>query len=342
MDTIVRMLTSIRRLDTAVTLEEPAMITFSEDGVEKHSLVNKTAKYQVYDLIGVKPKLSADLYSTDNEVWEELISKHADPLHTDVPLILWNDSLIGIYGTNPDDDYGDLEENISNFISDIYGLHDSGFTVDSVLDSSGCFKIVIKSALINEMTAVIMCTLDFRNGYYAVHSGFITDHNEIILYSTPVVATPLIEEFFFNYSAITSEMATQVKMLQSNLISPYDTSATMSVGEVLWAIKRIGTQIIPDEMGACMSISSMNPDDSTKIVSYLNAFNMPYKSLRKLHHLRKSLRDTHMTVGEMLSIMNSELMNPDLTVSAWTISDMSGLFRGAGDQAIIKSELERH
>lgn len=341
MNTTVELLNKFRPITTSITLEEPSVAKFMDDGTECVSLMNKTANAQICNLLGIKPKLSKDLMATDSDLWKVLIDKRSDNGEKlkDMDLVLFMQSIIAIEGTDEDIDYGDFEENLTRFIEYCSSFKEAG--ISSCIDSAGVLKILLKNSYSSQnKSAVVIASLDLRNGFYAIHSGFINTKNQLVLYSTPMIKTPLIEEFMRDaVSLITNELATQSKMIETGYLPDYNTSTDMSLSEILRTLKMLGAEVTADDEGACISVSGIDAEDSIRIITHLNAFGMPFKSLKKLHHLRKSLKNSHISVGDILGICNKELMNPDLKISAWTISDMSKIFRGSGDQEIVNSEL---
>lgn len=341
MNTTVELLNKFRPITTSITLEEPSVAKFMDDGTECVSLMNKTANAQICNLLGIKPKLSKDLMATDSDLWKALIDKRSDNGEKlkDMDLVLFMQSIIAIEGTDEDIDYGDFEDNLTRFIEYCSSFEETDIL--SCIDSAGVLKILLKNSYSSRnKSAVVIASLDLRNGFYAIHSGFINTKNQLVLYSTPMIKTPRIEEFMRDaVSLITNELATQSKMIETGYLPDYDTSIDMSLSEILRTLKMFGAEITADDEGACISVSGIDAEDSIRIITHLNAFGMPFKSLKKLHHLRKSLKNSHISVGDILGMCNKELMNPDLKISAWTISDMSKIFRGSGDQEIINSEL---
>lgn len=338
---IVSFLTSLqKKVSVSLALKEPDVLSVlgetPEDTIDV--LANKRVYHQVYDMIGIKPRLSKDLYQYDKDVWQTIMDKVSI---NDIDLICRNNSLIAILGTNPDDDYGYTYENdLSTFISTLNDLSDN-YSIQSSMSNDGSYKIYIRSSdPIDETTRVaIVITMDLREGFYAAHSGLINSESQILLYSTPLIATPFIEEFMRDISTIVStELDVQTRIVEQNLAPSYSTNSVMSLGEVLWTLKKMHADVNTDDEGICISIAGMSHENSSEIIKYLNAFQMPFKSLKKLHHLRKSLKNSHMTIGEMLRIMNDELLNNDLNVSAWTISDICHICKGTGEQEIIQSE----
>lgn len=343
MNTTIEFLNKFRPITTSITLEEPSVAKFiDEDDSECISLMNKTANAQICNLLGIKPKLSKDLMVTDSDLWKALIDKRSDNGEKlkDIDLVLFMQSIIAIEGTDEDADYGAFSTNLTEFIDYCSSFNEED--IQSCIDAAGVLKILFKNSYPSQnKSAVVITSLDLKNGFYAIHSGFINTKNQLVLYSTPIIKTPLIEEFMRDASSyIAGELATQSKMIETGYLPDYNTSTNMSLSEILRTLKMFGAEITTDDEGACISISGIDAEDSIRIITHLNAFGMPFKSLKKLHHLRKSLKNSRISVGDILGICNKELMNPDLKISAWTISDMSKIFRGSGDQEIINSELQ--
>lgn len=131
--------------------------------------------------------------------------------------------------------------------------------------------------------------------------------------------------------------------LSKNLIKEYNpeiaASMVLSLREVLDIIKIAKLDISLDDNGMVYGIVGIDKTDELK--EFLNSFDMPYKSLRKLTYLRKSLKYKDLTIDGMLNILTSEYMSPYNSVNAYLISYLMRIYYSQdSDRNIAETELK--
>jgi hypothetical protein len=85
----------------------------------------------------------------------------------------------------------------------------------------------------------------------------------------------------------------------------------LSLREVLEVLKIVGVEVEANDEGAVASISGLN--DADKVVSFLQSFGIPFKSIKKLSNLRKSLKHNNLSLDSLLTSLSNDLIDFDRT-----------------------------
>ena len=206
----------------------------------------------------------------------------------------------------------------------------------------GTVQVSVTTDIADDFMSAVLVDMDISNGYYTMYSGVI--YNErIITIIKPIMETWTFEEFM-SIVDIENEVSMSARMAE-NVRDLYDPSIAdnmvMSVREVLDVIKQSRCDVMLDDDGFVSSIDGMSRESSTVITRFINSFKLPYKSLKKLRYLRKSLRYDSVTIDGMLEILSHEYFEHN-GVNANMISGLLKIYDSMeSDRNVLQAEIRK-
>lgn len=299
-----------------LSLKDPFSITAeTSEGTMKTYVFNDECRKLIYSKLGLSFSASKQLFKIDTMLWSELIELKMNQLEDNkdffeqAQFIEYSGMLIS--DCSDEDNFNEMRD---SFISDLESFNIESF--DS--DVTGNMKVICKSESDTESDYDTILFISFNiSGWFSIHTGVISN-NKIYLFKKASLEKSSLYEFI---SLL--DIKSLYTITESLPIPDLDFSVKLSVREVIDVIKGIYSDVdMDDENGLIASLSGLNPNDSAKISNALNAFGIPYKSLKKLKFIRKSLKVTSLTVDDLMVIFNSNIRESNLDINPYIISDI--------------------
>ena len=164
------------------------------------------------------------------------------------------------------------------------------------------------------------------------------DRDIIYLVGCPAINTANIDEILTYDIMYEADMSvrsapTIVKSFDVNRLKDFK----LSVREVLDIMKMSG---IKPELIGVEFLGYPDMIDDSKMKSFFDSFNIPYKSLVKLNPLRKSIKTNSISLYDLMVIMTDEYYNEHNNVNASVLSKLSEMYNSEEiDSYIISREI---
>lgn len=317
-------------------LIEPSVIKYVDGTTYGYLTLNKEASKYIYSRLGMSPSVSRKIYNLDNDIWRDLIKMRFDSSETDIHdlsnynYIINGSSIVAM----TEMDLSQQMDKFDNFCEDI----SASYYVNDV----GVLQLSTLTDIDDNFKSAVFVDMDILNGYYAMYSGVIYN-DRIITIIKPIMETWTFEEFM-SIVDIENEVSMSARMSE-NIKDLYDPgiadNMVMSVREVLEIIKRSKCDVTLDDDGFVSSIDGMSRESSIIITRFINSFKLPYKSLKKLGYLRKSLRYDSVTIDGMLEILSHEYFQSN-GVNASMISELLKIYDSMeSDRNVLQAEIRK-
>lgn len=319
-----------------MNIYEPFLLRGDKGINTKYYNMNNSSKQYLYNSIGIKSKLSNDLYNLDVPIWKSIIdSKYCESdfdFSNYKAIILRGEIIEFINEENSEDLFEDL---FNTFILSLKKYEDSGVLV-SYFNEFKTMNLIFKKD-----KAIVIASLDFNNGWYSVHSGLYHDMT-YILFPNAEIETNSFNEFIKLFK-IDELMNIALAMSVQDVESlGFNFNTSLSLREVFDIIKNIRCLITLDEDNYVASISGMSTENSNIIVEFLNSFGSTFKSLKKLSFLRKVFRTGKLSSGLILKIISEEIGSEALNINGYTLANISKICSTEEfDKKIIEEETRR-
>lgn len=297
-------------------LIEPDIIKDSED--DSVFVMNRSFKKNLYGRLGLSESVSRSLHKIDAGIWGRVIKMKLDESEEissfNIKCIVSNGNmLISNLSNVVDFDEDKYYSCIESFIEDINSF-------DNIEEVNSYVTGITRVYLSNEDSdALLLLEIDVSSGWYTLYNGF-KNKEFIYLFKNPCVATSNLRDIVMNEGLLKAQYEMTKQFVTPNL----NLDTCVSVRELLDFIKFIKADVeIDDEDGLLASISGLSPEASDKIAGAVNAFMTPYKSLKKMKFLRKSIKISSLTFGDLLSIIRNNYTELNLDIGGWLIADLS-------------------
>jgi len=326
---------------------EPMLFTYStakDDGTPKKEFLSMTtgAAKEFYGNLGIPKQTSKQIFEKSPEIWKvfiaELFQKAYDgDKHFDLTehyVIRNGNEIVGF--TLDDLDSWARELNIlinsecNNLIMNAFDGVQAPFFLDSVLVNE------------EEVTPIFLLDMDFKSGKYRGYNAISDKAGRICTLTAPSFELDKFEDLLRcnieNECDVTRKLASQIVVM-----SKYDKvkeDRVLSVREVIDVLKCMGADVVLDKSERVVDITVVAPTMKTEIIKFFNAFGIPYKSLKSMPTLRKSLKYDHITVGNMLDMCSTEYFNPNNKADGQLLSMLMAKYLIELDKDIVVSEMK--
>lgn len=316
---------------------EPFLLkSTNNEGDSKFYNMNRKVRDLVYSILELDKRMSEKLYQYDSDLWRRLIESIYDNKGEEV----FNKNFVtyGSQGVLIDtvENPVDFAENITEFCKQL-----DEYDSEAVCNSSG--TIVTKICDLSVSTAVLLICMNFDKNTYTVHQGRLSPDGHIYLFPNPSVLSYDLYEFIS--SMINMNIEEQLEVT-SNIVNSSDEdenslNVNLSVREMIDFIKRSKLILTEDEMGIIKDIEYVDDSEiKSKLLSELSV--MPYKSLKKMNYLRKSIKWTTITVNEMLELLSNSI-NEYTSIDGFLLSDLRNISVNTNsDKMVVESEKLRN
>lgn len=323
---------------------EPDVIKVVSDDLTDLRQLSKAGSRRLYKQIGISPNLSKQIYDISSDIWEAIINMKCEEPNDkrDIPgrFDLNNFKLISINGTNRVVDISCLESTESR-IDEFHKFLDDNNARVSLSDEDYC-KIYVGPDEIgnddNDGKPVVMIDMDFRNSRYEMYTG-IVNNGRFILTEKPVLTSDSLSSFL-EYT-LQREVVAAAKVAPSmHNMYPNEDDTKLSARETIDILSKAGmTFSIDEEDGSLTGITGLGYGGEDEIMTSLNSYGIPFKSLKKLSFLRKSLKHDSISIDDILNIFSTNYfgMNQIMAKNLSEILSMS--LKNVADRSVIKSEL---
>jgi hypothetical protein len=320
------------------SLVDPDTVQYSDDsGSINYYRMGAAARWAVYGGMKLGYSLSEKLFGVNETIWKSLIEYLCKEYEYDIGkssyLTIGTDGSITAIAAVKDND------TVMANLEKLFDKLDSYSIVPLDYNNGLSYKILLQSKSQEEginRKPLLIVNLDFESSIYTIHQGFNCNDDMYILYPCPSCEMKDIEEFLSTVD-IDREYNT-CKKLVSTLDYAF-INTVMSLHEVIDVTKSIGAKVNTDDNGMVGSVSGVTGDESIKLTKFFNSFNIPFKQLKKLNFLRKSLRFNSLTVRDMLEILANNFTSSEVFVNGYSIANMlSPYFSKESDNMVVSSE----
>lgn len=313
-------------------LIDPKTIKCKIGGNDSYLVLHKEALRTIYWKLGLSSSVSEKIYQISQEIWNDVIN---------LKMSQCSDFDFGMlrYITIRDFEVIAITENdMSELIDNFYKDYDSIETTE-VENNSDVIQVKLSQDIGDGNYALVLLDIDVKNGVYRAYDG-IHSSNRILLPGLPAVEESSLESFLTAIN-LKDELNMSAKLSKS-LIKEYDRELAktmiLSLREVLDIVRMAKLKVELSNDGMVSRIEGI--DDTDDLIAFLNSFGMPYKSLKKLTYLKKSLKYDDLTVDGMLSIFAREYDSDMNSISAYLISYLMKIYYSQeSDRNTVKSEL---
>lgn len=332
---------NVKKFDE-VSLIDPVSFKARNKGEnEKYISLNKEIQREIYKNLGFSSQTSKKIYDISTDVWRDVVNLRSQNTKDGVPLDIEKYNFVS-FGTD--------ENEFFVSITHSKGIESSIEKFEKMISDYGCtyfvnreyvLQVVIPIKVDNEdITPVLVLDIDLMNGLYRGYNGVIKSDGNIILSSKPVIQEAEFSKFLS--SGFEYELRMSAKLAES-ICSKYDRGEAskihLSVKEVIDILGRSKIDIITDPAGNIESIIGTSYAD--KFRNFFNSFNMPFKSLKKLSFLRKSLKQNSLTLSDMVDIVSEEFFSDINNCNGLVISELLKIYYSMeADSNVISEELK--
>jgi len=316
-----------------MSISEPYLIKTGTGVNSTYFKMNGSTKYNVYSMIGLKPKLSGDLYNLDSAIWSSIIDSKINDSEfdfADYKAIIFRGSIVDIVEKSSYD-----ESIFDKFVLSLKKFSDSKI-LTCFFNSFDTMNLVFKKD-----KALVIASMNFNTGWYSVHSGICLDTTYILFPNAEIETSSFIEfMIMFNIDEfIDSATAMSIQDIET---LGFDLDVNLSLREVLDILKDTRCSISLDEENYVASISGMSTDNSKIIVDFLNSFGSTYKSLKKLSFLRKVFKTGKISPRIIMKILSEEIGSEALNIHGYTLAKVSRICSTEEfDKKIIEEEIRK-
>ena len=329
---------SLKKLEN-VAFYEPSTLSYnSEEGKTEYVFLSKGVARSIYSNIRLSLQTSNKIFGISREVWKtviEIVCKDQSKDNKEFDLNNFKFLLLGDGKMVLDiTDSQETEEDIMTFMT-FLGSHCS-----HVLEThSFGYKIIIEGDHESDIDEfpVMVVDFDYINGLYRVYTGAYFDE-KFVLNSKPVIFESRLSLFLAKAENLEYEMTLTEKLFTGLKESYSEDSSSVSVREVLDIISQSKTEVEVDENTGM--VSQVDMLDGQTIVSFLNFFNIPYKALKKMALLRKSLKSDTTTVDDVLRVLSRNLREIGNINGRVVANLLSASLSGSVDSSVVKEELK--
>lgn len=315
-------------------LVEPGAVRYVDSDSYEYLTLCKDPIRFIYQRLGVSYSVSNKIHNIDHNIWSEVFTprlanrERINSLSDYLYVVSGSGEVICITETN-------ISKNVEDFKKAVEELN-----ADVSYSRSGVVNIKFSTSIREDLESVVYVEMDLVNGRYRVYDGVING-DRIIVVSNPVIDSIKFDEFIVALD-IRSEVSMSSKLAE-NILSAYNKDTAedmvMSVREVLDIVKMLGCKVDTDEDGFASEIFEVLVSSKETLVKFFRSFDMPYKSLKKLGYLRKSLKYGGMTIDTMLKLLSKEYVNPNNNSSASTIASLLKIYYNReSDREVLESE----
>lgn len=305
-----------------------------------YSMNSRVMNYNHYDCLEINKTMSKKLFEGFDHIWRNIVENK----HTQTENKFFNTRFVKFEGVLVDyfpevipEGY-DFNEVIQSIIDDI---NNSGITAKCNTNMNGDIIVVIDN--LECSTSVMIMCLNLSKSYFSIYQGRYDNDHRILLFSKPSTDTGSLIEFLNSLKEL--PLSEQFNVLDSLTSEIGDVPhVDLSYRELLDFIKYSKMDMIEDGVGIVSDINNLYVDEHTKLlkddlIKALQCY--PYKSLKKMDWLRKSLKSTHVSTSDILKLLSDNVLNEYLGVSPYILSDLYGLSVNS-DDTIIKDSLKRN
>lgn len=299
-------------------ITEPSIIIEGSENTlgGKIYTMNKSFIKSLYSKLGLSKQLSNNVFKLDKDLWKKVIDIKYSEVDKDI-FDLTNLRCLEYNGMLVDNitDFKNIEDSeYYNNVVDLINIMDK-FDVHEEITSnvSNTTRIYLK----NEDSNVLFIVEMNLSGQYSLYKGF-KRNSMIYIYNNPIIYSTSLMSFL---SSITKDDFLESEYSIPVIVPELNIDTQLSVRELLDFIKYIKADVdIDEDTGLISSISGLNSKDSDLIVNSLNTFMIPFKSLRKMKFIKKSLKLTVVTFRDILEIICRNYHDPNLDISSDTIA----------------------
>lgn len=315
-----------------MSIHEPALLK-SGTGVEsKYYDLNWYSKSVIYKELGIKSKLSADLFNLDEGIWSSVIQSKYNESELD-----FNDKKAIILR-------GSIIEVISNEAFDTSLLETFLAKVRNNVTESFINSFETLILIFKKDKALMIASLNLKGSWYSLHSGVINDDTYILFPKADIESSSFVE-FMYQFNNSYEDFMNNTVNISNQDIKylGFDLDENLSLREMYDIVfKNMRCAITLDEEGFIASISGMSTENSNILVNFFNSFGLTFKSLKKLSYLRKTFRTSKISSGIMLKIITQEIGSEALNVSGYTIANVCNICSTEEfDKKVIDEELRK-
>ena len=321
-----------------VELIDPVSLKVRNKGEDyRYIALSKEMQREISRTLNISTQVSKKLYNLSEKMWKGTIETMASQVEDGFDLSSYN---YVSYGTDEDKYFISITHNsvdklIQNFESLI-----SNYECTYFVNNNYVLQMTIPVASEDDGTSVFILDMDLSNGIYRGYNGVVLSDGNIITPSKPVISSNDFSEFVASNFLYEFNMSAK---LYPSLIKNYSRDEAskihLSVREVIDILNLSKIEIITDAAGNIeMIYGTSHPD---KFKNFFNSFNMPFKSLKKSSLLRKSLKQNHLTLCDMLDIISEEYFSDANNVNGFVISKLLSIYYSMeSDVNVVKEELK--
>lgn len=299
---------------TKVVMIEPDVLKCTnEDGDVNIYSLGKEAIDFLYGRMDIPFNMCKKLFDTDPSLWENLMQSRLYENHNVKGLskyrymTIHNSLIFAMF----EPEYDDITEKFDEF--------DKAFANSLVTINKGGVIQIISYMPMETGKAVLLVDIDTIHGTYVAYNGIETDAY-LVTMTNPVIDSERFFEFMTSFDPV-EEKLMAIKFYPNILRLFADESIAdvkISVREVIDYLKKAKCTLTLNKEKNLATTSLVG---SEKLVSFINSFKMPYKSLVKLETLRKSLTYGDFTILEMLEVLTKNYKLSDNLINATMIAE---------------------
>lgn len=332
---------NVKKFDE-VSLIDPVSFKVRNKGEnEKYVSLNKEIQREIYRNLGFSSQVSKRIYDISVDVWKDVVSLRSQNTKDGTPLEIEKYSFVS-FGTDEDEIFVSIthskgiESSIKKFEKMI-----SDYECTYFVNRNGVLQVVIPIRIDDEdITPVLALDIDLINGLYRGYNGVVKQDGNIILSSKPSIQEATFDDFLSSGFEYELKMSAKLaKSICSNYNRDEASKIHLSVKEVIDVLAKSKIDIITDPAGNIESIIGTSYAD--KFRNFFNSFNMPFKSLKKLSLLRKSLKQNSLTLSDMVDIVSEEFFSDTNNCNGLVVSDLLKIYYSMeADSNVISEELK--
>lgn len=322
---------------------EPSVVKdriVGQDDPVYYSMNSRVMNYNHYDCLEINKTMSKKLFEGFDHIWREIVeSRHIQNEHKffKTRFIEFERVLIDYFPEVIPEGY-DFNEVTQSIIDDI---NNSGIRSRCNTNTNGEIIVVIDN--LECSTSVMVMCFNLSKSYFSIYQGRYDADHRILLFNKPSTDTGSLVEFLNSLKEL--PLSEQFNVLDSLTSEIGDVpTVDLSYRELLDFIKRSKMDIIEDGVGIVSDVNNLGVNEHTEslkesLIEALQCY--PYKSLKKMDWLRKSLKPTYVSTSGLLRLLSDNILNEHLGVSPYILADLYGLSTNS-DETIIKDSLQRN
>lgn len=310
---------------------EPNLVEDTEKN--KYFSLFREAYKRIHWMLGFSYQMSRKIFNISEEIWEELVELTSLSANEGEGFdinnyygVFYKDFIVAIVEDN-------IQEDINNFFKFIDSISESSIVTSNNIKLKAIIPAISEESSNEEFTPVMVIEMDYFTGYYCCFSGTY-DGERILLNKKPILETSDIEEFVqYNFEYELKLLSSLGKSLDSYNRNLNHIPASMR--EVLDILDIIEADIRTNDEGMVVSISGI--ENSSFFMNFFNQFNIPFKSLKKMSWLRKSLKRDSLSVDDLVKASTNSFMK-DVSVPIRVLTYVSNMNYSGADSIIVEEE----